>query len=113
MVRTTQRFCFQRHIAYLKPKQDLVNSDYFYGAILSPSVQAQIEERVKGVAQKTLNLSDIREIRIPLPNIDEQRRFSKLANTVDAQKILFQQSLGKLEQNYNSLIQKCFRGEIF
>lgn len=113
VVKTSERFCFQRHIAYLKPKHELMDSNFFYGALLSPTVQRQIEERVKGVAQKTLNLSEIRKIIIPLPILDEQRKYSAFIQTVEAQKALLQQSIAKLEQNYKSLMQKCFRGEIF
>ena len=56
VVKTDKRFLFQRHIAYLKPKKELVDSDYLHSAILSPDAQRQIEEGVKGIAQKTLNL---------------------------------------------------------
>ena len=52
VVETDERFCFQRHIAYLKPKKDIVNSRYLYGVLLSADVQKQIEEKVKGIAQK-------------------------------------------------------------
>ena len=62
VVKSDKPFCFQRHIAYLKPKKELVDSEYLHGAILSVDVQKQIEERVKGIAQKTLNLSEIRKI---------------------------------------------------
>ena len=54
IVETDNKFLFQRHIAYLKPKKDFINSIYFHGALLSPDAQKQIEERVKGIAQKTL-----------------------------------------------------------
>lgn len=33
IVKTDRRFCFQRHIAYLKPKSDMVKSEYLRGAI--------------------------------------------------------------------------------
>lgn len=51
-----RKFLFQRHIAYLKPKSDILNSYYMHGALLSPGCQRQIEEKVKGIAQKTLKL---------------------------------------------------------
>ena len=76
IVKTDRRFCFQRHIAYLKPKSDMVKSEYLRGAILSDNVQRQIDERVKGIAQKTLNLSEIRKIRLQLPPMKLQEKFT-------------------------------------
>ena len=70
-----KKFLFQRHIAYMKPKHDLIDSFYLHGALLAPDGQRQIEEKVKGIAQKTLNLSEIRKIRIPVPSMDKQKEF--------------------------------------
>ena len=86
VVKEPTRFCFQRHIAYLKPKADMVDSDYLHGAILSSIVQAQIEEKVKGIAQKTLNLSEIRTIRVPIPEMHMQRAFAHFAAETDKSK---------------------------
>ena len=86
IVKTDRRFCFQRHIAYLKPKSDRVESEYLRGAILSDNVQRQIDERVKGIAQKTLNLSEIRKIRLPLPPIEIQNQFADFVKQVDKSK---------------------------
>ena len=71
VVKSDKKFLFQRHIAYLKPKREFVDSDYLHGAILSPGAQRQIEQGVKGIAQKTLNLSEIKKMRIPIPNMDK------------------------------------------
>ena len=58
-----RKFLFQRHIAYLKPKRELINSYYLHGALLSPEGQRQIEERVKGIAQKTWNKNFIKKLK--------------------------------------------------
>ena len=50
IVESDKRFCFQRHIAYLKPKTEMVDSMYLHSAILSDDVQRQIEKDVKGIA---------------------------------------------------------------
>lgn len=75
VVTNEKKFLFQRHIAYLKPRRDIVNSFYLHGALLAPDAQRQIEEKVKGIAQKTLNLSEIKKIAIPIPSIEHQNTF--------------------------------------
>ena len=64
VVKSDKKFLFQRHIAYLKPRREIIDSDYLHGAILSPDAQRHIEEGVKGIAQKTLNLSEIKKFRL-------------------------------------------------
>ena len=86
IVQGDQRFSFQRHIAHLKPKHELINSRFLHSAILSIDVQKQIEVLVLGVAQKTLNLSAIKSIRIPLPSIAEQDNFNSFVEQTDKSK---------------------------
>ena len=108
VVKSDKPFCFQRHIAYLKPNADMVNSEYLRGAILSADVQRQIDERVKGIAQKTLNLSEIRKLQLPLPSMEQQEQFAAFVEQTDKSKLAIQQSLDKLELLKKSLMQEYF-----
>ena len=108
VVMEERKFLFQRHIAYLKPKHDLVNSFYLHSALLAPDGQRQIEEKVKGIAQKTLNLSEIRKIMIPIPSIEEQNAFELFIKQTDKSKLEIQKSLEKLELLKKALMQKYF-----
>lgn len=103
-----KKFLFQRHIAYLKPKRDLINSFYLHSALLSPNGQHQIEKKVKGIAQKTLNLSEIKKIMIPLPSLDEQNKFEAFVRQVDKSKSKIQKSLEETQLLFDSLMQKYF-----
>ena len=101
VVTENTRFLFQRHIAYLKPKREVVNSFYLHSALLAPDGQRQIEEKVKGIAQKTLNLSEIRTIRIPVPEIEEQNAFEDFVHQVTKSKLFEFSSL----QNHTGMLQ--------
>lgn len=108
VVKSDKPFCFQRHIAYLKPNADMVNSEYLRGAILSADVQRQIDERVKGIAQKTLNLSEIRKLQLPLPSMEQQEQFAAFVEQTDKSKLAIQYSLNKLELLKKTLMQQYF-----
>ena len=108
VVKTNKKFLFQRHIAYLKPKKELVNSDYLHGAILSPDAQRQIEKGVKGIAQKTLNLSEIKKMKIPVPSLDRQKEFAVFVLQVDKSKAVIQKSLEEAQLLFDSLMQQYF-----
>lgn len=87
VVKSNKKFLFQRHIAYLKPRREIIDSDYLHGAILSPDAQRQIEEGVKGIAQKTLNLSEIKKMRIPVPDMNKQKEFATFSAQADKSKV--------------------------
>lgn len=86
IVTADKKFAFQRHIAHLKPNRELLTSEYLHAAILSSVVQEQIEILVLGVAQKTLNLSAIKQIKIPVPTITEQQKFVSFVEQSDKSK---------------------------
>ena len=108
VVKSDKKFLFQRHIAYLKPKKEIVDSDYLHGAILSPGAQRQIEQGVKGIAQKTLNLSEIKKMRIPIPNMDKQKEFATFVAQVDKSKAQVQKALDETQLLFDSLMQEYF-----
>ena len=108
VVKENKPFCFQRHIAYLKPNNSEVNSEYLRCAILSTDLQRQIDESVKGIAQKTLNLSEIRKLRLQLPSLSLQNQFAAFVERIDRQKQTVQQSLEKLELMKKALMQEYF-----
>ena len=104
IVTSPKRFCFQRHIAYIKPNKELINSIFLHQAILSPMVQEQIEKVVLGVAQKTLNLSAIRKLEIPLPCLQEQEAFAEFIQQLDKSKFELEQALSELTLTYKRIL---------
>ena len=70
-VETTRKFCFQRHIALLKP---LIDRSYLIQALKSPAVKLQCDAEATGTAQKTVGLKALRTLLIPLPPLAEQKR---------------------------------------
>ena len=99
-------FAFQRHIAHLKPNRDLLTSEYLHAAILSSVVQEQIEVLVLGVAQKTLNLSAIKQIKIPVPSIEEQKVFVSFVEQSDKSKFELQKAIENLKLMQRTIIKE-------
>ena len=108
IVKENRKFSFQRHIAFLKPDHDQVDSVYLHAAILSSDVQKQIDSLVLGVAQKTLNLSAIKKIEIPLPNMAQQKQFAGFVRQSDKSKFELEQALAELTATYKRIITETF-----
>jgi type I restriction enzyme M protein len=65
-------FCFQRHIALIRPGSQLLHK-YLCTLLASPYMLQQGHAAATGVAQKTVSLNSLRNFAIPLPPIATQR----------------------------------------
>ncbi len=83
VVRDGRPFCFQRHIAYLKPRHDLVDSNYLHAVLLSDDAQRYMDRCAKGVAQRTVTLKSFKEMKIPVPSMGLQDEFADFIAQVD------------------------------
>ena len=108
VVRNGRPFCFQRHIAYLKPRHDLVDSNYLHAVLLSDEAQRYMERCAKGVAQRTVTLKSFREMKIPVPPMSLQEEFAAFVQHVDKLRFDVQQQIDKLELLKSSLMQEYF-----
>ena len=71
-------FCFQRHIALLKPLQ--ISSEFLSVWLDTPVVYEQCKRCATGTAQKTVGLNSLKNILIPIPPINEQVRILRQLN---------------------------------
>ncbi len=66
------RFCFQRHIALIRPGPQLLNR-FLFELLASPFMLQQGHDAATGVAQKTVSLNSLRSFTIPLPPLEVQK----------------------------------------
>lgn len=57
VVNTTKPFCFQRHIAIIKPNSNLINYRFLLFYLESPQIFKHASDVATGTAQKTVSLS--------------------------------------------------------
>ena len=111
-----KEFCFQRHIALLRPK-DTIEQKYLYYALMEPGVFAQATKGATGTAQKTVGLGVLRKIEIPIIH-DRSEQMRKVENiesklsvcdsieqTVDA-------ALQQAEALRQSILKDAFEGRL-
>ena len=73
-------FCIGQNTSIIVPT---INSRFLYYILLSPFVQAQIEKSLVGTSQKTLSLKHIRELKIPTPQLNQQRAIADVLSAFD------------------------------
>ena len=72
----------------------------------------EIDKKVKGAAQKTYNLIELKKLPIIVPPIELQNQFAESVQAIETQKNQAQASLEKAEELFNSLLQRAFKGEL-
>lgn len=92
---------------------DKINPIYLLHSLKQPRVLRPFIDLAVGVRQQNLSLLQCRNLEIPLPPIEIQNQFSDLVNEVDKLKFEMENSLKEMENNFNSLMQKAFNGELF
>lgn len=115
LVDTDRAFCFQRHIAILKPSKE-TTPKFLHMLMGNPTVFREAWERVTGTAQPTLPLGNLRSIPINIPSLPEQqeivRRVEKLLAVADQIEARFTEAKRRVDNITQSLLAKAFRGEL-
>lgn len=80
---------------------------------LKERIIAEYMNIASGTTFAELKIFSLKRVSVLLPPLVFQTQFAEFVQKVEAQKALLQKSLADMEQNYQSLLQKCFKGEIF
>ena len=109
-----KEFCFQRHIALLRPNE-LINQKFLYYAMQSPQVYEQASKKATGTAQKTVGLGVLRKIEVPfIESIDLQKKIvfeleSRLSVCDSIEKTI-DTALQESKAMRQSILKKAFEG---
>ena len=108
IVRTSRPFCFQRHIALLKPIQEKVLTSFLFYWALCPSIKEEADSVATGIAQKTVGLNSLRQFNVILPSLSLQQEFAEKVETIERQKALVQQSIDETQTMFDYTMDKYF-----
>ena len=82
LVDTDDMFCFQRHIAIVRPCT--ISNRYLYVILGSSYVKSICDAKATGTAQKTVGLATLRELLIPVaPHTEQMRIYAKTQNAIN------------------------------
>ena len=90
------------------------NPEYLSAVLNPPYGKATLRGMCKNIiGMANINAEELQNIKVPLPPVELQNLFAEKVRKIEHQKQLLQQSLALLEDNFNSLMQKAFKGELF
>ena len=79
LVDTDDNFCFQRHIAMVRPC--IISNRYLYIMLGSSYVKSICDNKATGIAQKTVGLSTLRELLVPIAPLSQQIKIYEQAQS--------------------------------
>ena len=102
------KFYATEHAIVTQPKVPL--NTYWLFIMLR---EMNLNRLASGAAQPGLNVSTLVPLDVIYPSVELQNQFASFAQQVDKLKFEMQESLKELEDNFNSLMQRAFKGELF
>ncbi len=115
LINFEKKFCFQRHIGLIRPKE-YVNQKWLFYLLQSPQILSQANKTATGTAQKTVALSVLRQFNIPYCEPKEQEKLvQKIESRLSVcEKIeeTIESSLQQAEALRLSIIKKAFEGKL-
>ncbi|RQN07937.1 hypothetical protein EHW71_14910 [Clostridium butyricum] len=103
---TYSGFC----IRYRKTDENL-EIPYLLQVLKTDSMRKNMAGR--GANIQNLNQQILGALMIPVPPLELQKQFTNFIEQVDKLKFEMEKSLKELEDNFNSLMQKAFNGQLF
>jgi len=102
------KFYATEHAIVTQPKVEL-NTCWLFIMLR----EMNLNRLASGAAQPGLNVSTLVPLEVIKPPIELQHEFAQFVQQVDKLKFGMEQSLKELEANFDSLMQRAFKGELF
>lgn len=90
---------------------DQFNSEFLFKQLILN--YEKLRELGRGGNQPNLNLSLVKNFEVLMPPLSKQDEFNSISLQIEKQKQQLKLSLEQIENLYNSLLQRAFKGELF
>ena len=116
LVDTNRAFCFQRHMALLKPNEEAVLQRYLWYALRQRNFYQSATKIAKGTAQLTVPIKGLRQLTIPMASLPEQQEIVAVLDRLLGREEEVRQSaesvLAAIDSMKQSILARAFRGEL-
>ena len=116
IVNTNKIFDLFVSVALLKPKKDLITSEFLMYALDNYIASIDVKQEVKGGVIKNLHIEDLKKITICLPPLGEQKKIveeiEKRFSVADEVEKVVEQNIEKAKQLKQSILKKAFEGRL-
>lgn len=108
LIKENKPFAFQRHIAILRPDNDIVDSAFMYYAMMTYDFYMQADSVALGAAQRTISLGSLRDMTVEVPSKEVQQHIANTLSQYDTLIENYQQQIKLLEEAAQRLYKEWF-----
>ena len=113
LIESNDIFAITQNAARISLDLDIINPVWCLYYLRTDYIQEWCQNKSKGNAVKDFQLQDMKKIPFYICDIHLQNQFADFVKQTDKLKFEMEKSLKELENNFNSLMQRAFKGELF
>ena len=114
VVDTDKAFCFQRHMALLKPLS--IDTYFLWYLLQTQEIYQKASAIAKGVAQITVPIKGLRAMQFSCPSIEEQQEVVRLLDTLIKKELRVKEAaevvIEQIDIMKKAILARAFRGEL-
>lgn len=99
-------------VSFVRLKENTLDPLFLVGFLLTGHGQRQIHSQKKDIARANLSLEDVRNLRVPLPSLTEQREISNVVETIGRKIDVHERKLATLHELFKTLLHQLMAREI-
>lgn len=97
----------------IRVNESLVNNKYIFNVVKNKRFTGYLVKIAEGASYPAVKDSDIKLIKISIPPLSLQNEFAQKVQIIEKQKELLEESLELLDENYKSIMDRAFKGQLF
>ena len=105
---TNEKLLYAGYLIKFMPNIQIINPSFLFYFTKTEYYKGWISSKQNVVAQPNINAKEYGSLNIIVPSIDLQNKFAQIIEKIEEQKLLYEQELAKLEENFQVLLQQSF-----
>lgn len=101
-----------QHVCIIRLDRDRATPEFVSVFLSLPFGQRQIGNMETGASRQGLNHEQVRSLKVPLPPLPDQKRFSRFVQMLLKNRAEHECALRESETLFQALVQRAFRGEL-
>lgn len=105
------KMCMGQRMVLLRPASEKIDSLYFSLVLASEKIKLDILKLSIGSTVSRINIEDIKQLKVPVPSLDVQRKISKMLNAWEQAILTTEKLLANSQQQKKALMQQLLTGK--
>ena len=96
----------------MRVDQSKASAEWVCALLNCKATELKAHRLILGQTRARISMGRLREMKVPVPDLDSQLEFAKLSSFVDAKRGVLASAISELDNLFASLQQRAFRGDL-